>query len=146
MPLLAALLALFTVARSEEISANRYAAVTIDPARTSIFIGNVSLTMPALAREGGTYATTYEAKVFPFFFYSEQGRLWIDFSDDELARLERGETVDFTGHAQTDDGSQRRIEGRATRVDANSGKIKVRIFVSKRIELIFNTTYRFGKM
>ena len=25
------------------------------------------------------------------------------------------------------------------------GKIKVRVFVSKRIELIFNTTYRLGK-
>jgi hypothetical protein len=41
------------------------------------------------------------------------------------------------------DGVERRVEGKATPVDATSGKIKVRVFVSKRIELIFNTTYRF---
>ncbi len=145
VPLLAVLLNLAAVMRGEAAATDRYASVTIEPARTSIYIGNVALTMPALAREGGTYATTYSARVFPFFFYSEQGKLWIDFSDDELARLDRGETVEFTGHAQADDGSERRIEGRATRLDAAGGKIKVRVFVSKRIELIFNTTYRFGK-
>ena len=35
--------------------------------------------------------------------------------------------------------------GIATPADARSGKIKVRVFVSKRIELIFNTSYRFGE-
>jgi hypothetical protein len=145
MPLFAGLLALLSAARAQDASAARYAAVTIEPARTSIYIGNVTLTMPVLAREGGTYASTYSARVFPFFFYSEQGKLWIDFSDDELARLDRGETVDFTGHALAEDGAERRIEGRASRVDGDGGKIKVRVFVSKRIELIFNTTYRFGK-
>jgi hypothetical protein len=145
IPLLTGLLALLPAVRAQDALASRYAAVTIEPSHTSIYIGNVALTMPTLAREGGTYASTYSARVFPFFFYSEQGKLWIDFSDEELARLDRGETVDFTGHALADDGSERRIEGRATRLDAAGGKIKVRVFVSKRIELIFNTTYRFGK-
>ena len=44
-----------------------------------------------------------------------------------------------------DDGAERRLEGTATPTDATSGKLKVRVFVSKRIELIFNTTYRFLK-
>ena len=43
-----------------------------------------------------------------------------------------------------DDGEERHIEGRAVPADANTGKIKVRVFVSKRIQLIFNTTYRIG--
>ena len=41
------------------------------------------------------------------------------------------------------DGTERPVEGKATPTDARSGKIKVRVFVSKRIELIFNTTYVF---
>jgi len=144
-PVFAALVALISPLRGTEAAANPYGAVTIDPAKTSIYIGSVSLAMPALIREGSTYVATYQARVFPFFFYGEQGKLWIDFSDADLVQLARGETVQFTGHAQADDGAERRIEGRATRADGMSGKIKVRVFVTKRIELIFNTTYRFGK-
>ena len=86
----------------------------------------------------------YVAKVFPYFFYNENGRLWIHFPDEDLRRLEHGETVPFTGRALNDDGEERRVEGRIVPADASSGKIKVRVFVSKRIELIFNTTYRFS--
>lgn len=118
--------------------------MTVEPTKTSIYIGTVSLAMPAFAREGGTYVTTYAAKVFPYFFYDEKGRLWIDFPEADLRRLERGETVNFSGHARNDEGDERRVEGRVVPVDPLSGKIKVRVFVSPRIELIFNTTYRFS--
>ncbi len=37
----------------------------------------------------------------------------------------------------------RSITGRAVPEDATQGKLKVRVFVSKNIQLIFNTTYRF---
>ena len=137
-------LALALLARGEPAPLSRYATVAVGPARTSIYIGSVSLTMPVFTRQAGSYATTYVAKVFPYFFYNEKGKLWIDFSDDDLRRLERGETVNFTGHASSEDGDERRIEGRTEPVDDRSGKIKVRVFVSKRIELIFNTTYRFS--
>jgi hypothetical protein len=137
-------LALCAGARAEEFDLARYQTVAVEPVKTSIYVGNVTLTMPTFTREGGTYATTYAAKVFPYFFYNEKGKLWIDFSDDELRRLERKEVVNFTGHATSDDGEPRRIEGRAAPDDAATGRIKVRVFVSKKIELIFNTTYRFA--
>lgn len=130
-------------AGAEEAPLSRYAFVEIEPAKTSIYIGSVTMTMPRFARKDGAFSSTYHARVFPYFFSSENGKLSISFSDDELRRLERGETVQFTGRAENTDGEERRIEGRAVPTNATTGKIKVRVFVSKKIELIFNTTYRF---
>ena len=81
--------------------------------------------------------------MFPFFFYNEAGTLAIDVSAEQLATLARGEPIEFKGRGVREDGAERRIEGKATPADATSGKVKVRVFVSKSIELIFNTTYRF---
>lgn len=121
----------------------RYSRVEVAPAKTSIYVGTVSLTMPEFTRADGAYASTYVAKVFPVFFYNEKGRLRIELTDDALRQLERGEPVEFKGRAVRDDGAERPVEGKATPADATSGKIKVRVFYSKRVELIFNTTYRF---
>src|SRR3954468_5940092 len=129
--------------RAEELPLSRYAAVEIETAKTSIYIGSVTMTMPPFTRKDGAFSSTYNARVFPYFFESEKGKLSITISDDELRRLERGETVQFTGRAENTDGQERRIEGRAVPTNATSGKIKVRVLVSKKIELIFNTTYRF---
>ena len=127
-------------------AAGRYAAVTVDPAHTSIYIGSVSLTMPPFTRHGGVYTSDYAAKVFPFFFFSEQGTISIEASDEQLQQLERGQAVDFKGHASNRSGAPRRVEGRAEPDAAGGGpgKIKVRVWVSKRIELIFNSVYRFS--
>jgi hypothetical protein len=130
-------------AAAEEAAFNRYANVEIETAKTSIYIGSVTLTMPRFTRKDGAFSSTYHARVFPYFFSSEKGKLSINVSDDELRRLERGETVQFTGRAVNLEGEERKIEGRAVPANALSGKIKVRVFVSKKIELIFNTTYRF---
>ncbi len=120
-----------------------YQRVDVAPAKTSIYVGTVSLTTPTLVRNHETFETTYAAKVFPYFFSSESGRLSVELSDGQLRQLERGETVEFKGRGVRTDGAERRVEGKATPTDARSGKIKVRVFVSKRVELIFNTTYRF---
>lgn len=122
---------------------SRYARVEIAPTKTSIYVGSVTLTMPVFQRHDGVYESTYAAKVFPYFFYNEIGRLLIDVPDEALARIARGESIDFHGRGIRSDGTERRVEGRATPTDAYGGKIKVRVFVSKRIQLIFNTTYRF---
>jgi hypothetical protein len=143
--LLASALLLALNARGGEALLDRYATITVEPAKTSIYIGSITLTTTVFVREGNSYAASYSARVFPYFFYDEKGKLWIDTSDDDLRRLERGESVSFTGHARSDDGAERRVEGRADPANAGSGKIKVRIFVSKRIELVFNTTYQFPK-
>lgn len=131
------------VCAAGEHSLRDYARVEVAPTKTSIYLGSVAMTMPAFARAGGAYESTYEAKVFPFFFYNETGRLRVNISDDLLRTLARGEPIDFTGRAVRADGAERRVEGRATPTGAGAGKLKVRVFYSKRIELIFNTTYRF---
>ena len=53
--------------------------------------------------------------------------------------------MEFSGRAVNTDGEERRVEGKATPADALSGKIKVRVLVAKHLELIFNTSYRFGE-
>lgn len=122
-----------------------YDQVTIAPTKTSIYIGTVSMTMPTMTRSKGVYESTYQAKVFPYFFSSESGKFSIEISDEQLRQLERGEVVEFKGRGENTDREERRVEGKATPADATSGKIKVRVWVSKKIELIFNTTYRFGE-
>lgn len=115
----------------------------VEPTRTSIYLGSVRLTLSPLLRRDGAFAADYAAKVVPFFFFSEKGHLTIEFSDDQLRQLERGETVNFNGQARNSAGHGRRIEGRAVPEAAGGarGKIKVRVHVGK-IELIFNSTYR----
>jgi hypothetical protein len=111
---------------------------------TSIYIGTVSLKMPTFARAAsGDYESTYSARVFPYFPYSEHGRLSIRISDDSLRQLARGDAIEFSGRAVNQEGGERRVEGKATPTSAAGGKIKVRVFVTPRVELIFNTTYRF---
>jgi len=137
-------LALALTAVSLSAAADDFATVSIEPAKTSIYIGSVAMTMPTFRRASTRYESSYTAKVFPYFFYNERGTLAIDFSDEQLARLARGERVEFHGQARSESGEDRRIEGHATPADRQSGKIKVRVFVSKKIELIFNTAYRFA--
>jgi hypothetical protein len=141
-------LALAAGAAEAEAPLRTFDRVTIEPTKTSIYIGTVSMTMPPFVRKNGTYASSYTAKVFPYFFSNEKGTLAITLSDESLRKLERGEAVEFSGLAVNTVGEERRITGKATPEEgahALRGKIKVRVFVSKRIELIFNTSYRFGE-
>jgi hypothetical protein len=128
---------------AEPVPPGGYDRVEVAPSKTSIYIGVVTMTTPAFVRKDGAYETTYTAKVFPYFFYNEAGRLTIEMSAEQLAALARGEPVEFKGRGVRDDGTERRVEGKATPADAKSGKLKVRVFVSKKVELIFNTTYKF---
>ncbi len=129
-------------ASGAEPALNRYDRVEVAPTKTSIYIGWVTMTMPAFVRVGGTFETSYTAKVFPYFFSNESGRLTIDMSDDMLRALDRGEGIEFKGRGISAANDERRVEGKVTPTSTTEGKIKVRVFVSKRIELIFNTTYR----
>ena len=129
---------------AEDAALKRYDHVEVAPTKTSIYVGSVSMKLTPFARRNGVYHSTYVAKVFPYFFWGEQGWIAIELSDDALRQLAKGEVVPFKGRGMNDDGEERHIEGRAVPTDASSGKIKVRVFVSKRIQLIFNTTYRIG--
>jgi len=143
LPLLLGLLAAMTPARAEDVALRGYDTVEVAPTKTSVYIGTVSMTMTGFKRKAGAYTADYVAKVFPFFFYGEKGRLTVELSDDALRRLTRGETVEFSGRAWNEAGEERRVEGKATPADTTAGKLKVRVFVTKKIELIFNTTYQF---
>jgi hypothetical protein len=134
----------FTCIGAADTPIEHYNRVDIASTKTSIYIGSVTMTMPVFERHNGTYSADYRAKVFPYFFYNEHGRLSITVPDEDLRKLEHGEVIQFVGEGISSDGEHRHIEGRAVPSDANSGKIKVRVFVSKKIQLIFNTTYRFA--
>ena len=138
------LMACLLPARAAAPALDRYTSVAIAPVKTSIYIGSVTLTSPLYLRKGGVYTSSYTARVFPYFFYNEHGTISIKVSDEQLLQLGRGESITFTGQGLSSNDEPRQIEGKVTPTDAASGKIKVRVFVSKRIQLIFNTTYRFG--
>lgn len=139
------LLLLARAALAAELPLDRYDRVDIADAKTSIYIGAITMTMPTFVRTNGVYSAAYHAKVFPFFFQNEKGTLSIEMDDARLRALERGEVVHFTGRGVSSEGEERHVEGRAIPDGpaAATGKIKVRVFVSKKIQLIFNTTYRF---
>jgi hypothetical protein len=113
----------------------------IGPMKTSIYVGSVTLTTSDFVRDGDILSATYEAKVWPWLFWSESGRIKIVLTEADHASVRRGETREFTGEAFNQKNKPRRITGRAQPADGSSGKIKVRIEVDD-IELIFNGTYR----
>ncbi|HVU22747.1 MAG TPA: hypothetical protein VHE13_01400 [Opitutus sp.] len=143
-PVLCLSLALTASADAAGPAPNRYNRVEIAPTKTSVYVGTVAMTMPPFVRRGESYESTYTAKVFPFFFLGEQGRLAVTIPDAALDQLVRGEPLDFDGRATSESGDDRRLTGHAVPTDASSGKLTVRVFVSKRIQLIFHTTYRFS--
>ncbi len=128
-------------ARSEDDSLARFNRVDIKPATASLFIATVTMTMRPFVRRDTVFSSTYSARVFPYFFWNESGHIWIVAPGDRLLRAALGEPVDFTGRGISESGDERRIEGHATPTGPMGGKIRVRIYVSKRIFLTFDTTY-----
>jgi len=116
--------------------------IKVAPMKTSIYVGSVTLTTGVFERQGSALTTTYDAKVFPWFFWGENGTITIALTDTGLAALARGETAEFTGDATNQKNKPRKVTGRAQPTDANSGKIKVRI-MADGVELVFNSTYQF---
>ena len=114
----------------------------IAPAKTSIYLGNVTLAVAPLVRQGSEYVSDYTATVFPFFFCNETGEFRIQVSDSALFQLARGQPIDFTGQAVRNDGVIRVIQGHAVPQGiTDDGTVKIRVHLSRRIVLVFNTTY-----
>lgn len=115
--------------------------VQVPAMKTSIYVGSVTLTTQPFVREGADFTSTYAAKVFPWFFWSETGQIRIKLTPNDLAKLERGERCEFTGNALNHKQKPRHVTGYADPTGPDVGRIKVRIGVDD-VELIFNGTYR----
>jgi hypothetical protein len=118
----------------------RFSQVAIKPATAFIYVGTVTMTIPPFVRHNDVYSSTYTAWVFPYF-YSEKGRIWITVPDDALRRVANGQSVDFTGRAVSEDGEARKILGHASPGGTMGGNIQVRVFVTRRISITYDTTY-----
>lgn len=138
LPIFCLLLALGPALRAADFPWNR---VTVGPMKTSIYVGSVTLNAGPFVREGESFATTYEARVRPWFFWSESGAITIRMPAAELLKLARGERAEFSGEGFNQKHKRRTVTGYAQPADATTGKIKVRIAVDG-IELIFNGAYR----
>lgn len=115
--------------------------VQVAPMKTSIYVGRVTLTTTEFVPQDGNFTATYEARVRPWFFWSETGKITIKLPATDLTRLALGQIVEFTGEATNHRNKPRSVTGRVQPADLASGKIKVRI-MADGIELIFNGSYR----
>jgi hypothetical protein len=138
-PLILAILAGAPLRADDSLA--RFSIVDIKTSTASIYIATVTMTMPPFVRKNVVYSSTYSAKVFPYFLFNEKGRIWITVPDEVLRRAATGQSVDFTGRALSDSGDERRVEGHATPTGPWGGKIRVRVFVTRRISLNYDTTY-----
>jgi hypothetical protein len=119
---------------------DKFGTVAIDPAAANLFIATVSMAFQPFVRHNVEYSSTYVARVFPFF-YTERGRISIVVPDDLLHRVDHGEPVDFVGRALSDSGDSRKVEGHAVPTGPLNGRIRVRVFISRRLSLTYDTTY-----
>lgn len=139
-PLLALTLAAASSALGADVDMARFNQVAIKPATAYIYIATVTMTIPPFSRHDGVYSSTYAARVFPIF-YTERGRIWIDIPDDALRRIAGGQPIDFTGRAINDSGDGRKVTGHAVPTGTTGGTISVRVYVTKRISITYDTTY-----
>ena len=135
------MLAAVGMLRAQAAAIVEWDTVAIASMKTSIYIGSVTLTTSEFKREGDQYTATYEARIWPWIFWNETGRITIKLPADDVERLKRGERVEFVGEAANHKNKPRHVTGRADRISDDTGKIKVRIGVDDT-ELIFNGTYR----
>jgi len=121
---------------------DRFAVVTTAPVTTWIYVGTVTLTASPFIHHGAQFSANYSAKVFPYFFSSESGQMAVNVPPDALRRISAGQPINFSGTATRTDGTLRAIDGTATPSGRFGGTIKVRIHLSKKLVLVFDTTYR----
>ena len=117
--------------------------LSIESSTAPVFLGKGVLTVSTLHRHKGVYSGNYEVKVTPLTIASEKGDLSVNFSDDELHKLNQKTAVTFHGKAVSTSGKNRTVDGRATPTAADHGDITIKIY-SERGKLVFHTTYRLG--
>lgn len=112
---------------------------------SSLAGGTAKLIVGTLHREGDNYVGGYRLKVFPYFFKSEKGRLFIGVSAPALRRIRRGRAIIFAGQASAEGTAlTRKIVGKATPSGNDHGSLNFTI-TTENGPLIFNTSYRLVK-
>jgi hypothetical protein len=140
--LLLSLLLLVPAVRAADAPFDPVPVVEVAGMTTSIYIGSVSLDPVRFTRSGASYEGAYGARVFPYSFFNEHGSLRISVSDETLRRFRAGMPFAFAGRVIRSDGKQRKVEGRVVPTGPLWGKIHVRVYVTRRLPLDFDTTYR----
>jgi hypothetical protein len=113
----------------------------IDPSTTKVIVGHARLSVDPLTRSGGSFGGGYRVEVSPLPIGNESGKLSVNLSDGELAKLAAGEAIDFTGEAVSTQGNNSAVRGSATpAAGGNSGTLRVHI-ASRKGNLVFLTAY-----
>lgn len=110
----------------------------------SLTLVTITLSPSQLTPRGELYTGSYQVRVSPIVIGSESGRMSVQVPEAALRRLERGDTVSFTGEAVSQSGKSRQVDARATPADADTGQVRLRITANGR-KLVFHTGYRFGE-
>jgi hypothetical protein len=117
----------------------------IAPSSSELAGGTARLAVGPLSRDGSFYVGDYRIKVFPYFFKSERGRLFIKVSDAALQRMTTGFTATFAGHARSDgSGLIRGITAKVMPRANDHGDLAFTV-ATENGPLVFNTSYRVGQ-
>jgi hypothetical protein len=135
-----AALAPWTSARADVVP-HGLSVIAVAPAKTSIYIGRLTVTPGLFVHDASGYNASLGIDLWPYG-YHEDAKVGIAVSAETLARLERGESVEFAGRVTRRNGQTRRVTGRAVPTGPDSGTIEVRVFLGGKISVSFSTTYR----
>ena len=117
----------------------------IAPSSSRLAGGTAKLAAGPLSRDGSLYVGDYRIKVFPYFFKSESGRLFIRVSESALRRMMMGLPAGFVGHSKTNgSGLTRGITAKAMPTANDRGALAFTV-ATENGPLVFNTSYRIIK-
>ena len=121
------------------------AKLIIAPSSSELAGGVAKLVVGPLSRDAFEYVGNYRIKVFPYFFKSESGQLFMKVSENALRRMVGGYVTGFNGHAETTGtGATRKITAQA-RPSANGCGALTFTVSTENGPLVFNTSYRIDK-
>ncbi len=116
--------------------------LSVATSSSSLAGGTAKLIVGTLHRQGDKYVGNYRLKVFPYFFKSEKGRLFIRVSEPALRRIRRGRAIIFAGQASAEGTAlKRKIAGKATPSGRNAGALDFTV-TTENGPLVYKTSYR----
>jgi hypothetical protein len=137
--LLAAAMPLLPARAMDDLA--RYSVIFVAPARTSIYIGRLTVTPGPFVRTGAGYKANLSVDLSPYF-YHDDALVQIDVPAAKVLALQRGEAIDFKGSVIRRNGQARRLAGRAVPTNPLAGTIDIHVFLTSQVTVSFSTTYR----